>query len=173
MSGNIPPVTTLLNLLEYDKRKLAVSEMQLKNILPEWMMAARSEKLKAILLKYLDYTEAHLTKVSNVIANENILSAVLASHIIKGIIEEAGILFNKCADAEVKDAAILAIVQQINHYKICAYGTATAYAKILGMEEEAEVFHKAEINEKQIDDRLSQLAEYEINSKAKTPIVLP
>lgn len=31
----------------------------------------------------------------------------------------------------------------------------------------------AEVKEKQIDDRLSQLAEHEINIKAKAPIVLP
>ena len=42
----------------------------------------------------------------------------------------------------------------------------------LGMEKQAAIFHEAEINEKQIDDRLSQLAEYEINMKARTPIVL-
>jgi hypothetical protein len=32
--------------------------------------------------------------------------------------------------------------------------------------------HEAEVNEKQIDDRLSQLAEHEINIKAKAPIAL-
>ena len=40
------------------------------------------------------------------------------------------------------------------------------------MEKFAGVFHEAEVNEKQIDDRLSQLAEHEINFKAKAPIVL-
>ena len=36
----------------------------------------------------------------------------------------------------------------------------------------ASVFHEMEINEKHIDDRLSQLAEFEINRKARTPIVI-
>ena len=40
------------------------------------------------------------------------------------------------------------------------------------VEDHAAIFHKAEINEKQIDDRLSQLAEHEINIKAKAPIEL-
>jgi len=43
----------------------------------------------------------------------------------------------------------------------------------LGMEKYAAVFHESEINEKQIDDRLTQLAEHEINIKAKAPIILP
>jgi hypothetical protein len=41
------------------------------------------------------------------------------------------------------------------------------------MEKAAQFFHQAEVNEKQIDDRLSQLALYEINSRAKAPITLP
>ena len=75
--------------------------------------------------------------------------------------------------AEVKDACLLACIQAINHYKISSYGTAAAFAIALGMEKAAAVFHEAEINEKHIDDRLSQLAEYEVNTKAKTPILLP
>jgi hypothetical protein len=40
------------------------------------------------------------------------------------------------------------------------------------MEEAAVAFREAEINEKQIDDRLSQLAEHEINVNARAPIIL-
>ena len=53
------------------------------------------------------------------------------------------------------------------------YGTAAAFAKALGNDKFAAIFHEAEVNEKLIDIRLSQLAEQEINSKAKAPIVLP
>jgi ferritin-like metal-binding protein YciE len=52
------------------------------------------------------------------------------------------------------------------------YGTASAFAMELGMEQHAALFHESEVKEKQVDDRLSQLAGYEINLRAKTPIVL-
>jgi ferritin-like metal-binding protein YciE len=88
-------------------------------------------------------------------------------------IEDANEKLNNCADQQVIDACLLASIQGINHFKISLYGTAAAFAKELGMEKFASVFHEAEVNEKQIDDRLSQLAEHEINISAKTPIVLP
>ena len=72
-----------------------------------------------------------------------------------------------CTDAEVKDACLLACIQAINHFKISMYGTAAAFANALDMEKQAAIFHEAEVNEKQIDDRLSQLAEHEINIRAK------
>jgi hypothetical protein len=40
------------------------------------------------------------------------------------------------------------------------------------MSKYAELFHEAEANEKQIDDRLTQLAEFEINIRAKSPSIL-
>ena len=65
------------------------------------------------------------------------------------------------------------LCHKFNHFKISTYGTAAAFANALNMEKQASVFHEAEVNEKQIDDRLSQLAEHEINIKAKAPIELP
>jgi ferritin-like metal-binding protein YciE len=92
---------------------------------------------------------------------------------MQAFIEDAKEKLENCTDAAIKDACLLASVQAINHFKISTYGTAAAFAKALGMEKSGIVFHEAEINEKQIDDRLSQLAEHEINVEAKSPLVLP
>ena len=104
---------------------------------------------------------------------EKIVSLSLTNRVMKAFIEEAEEKLANCTDAEIKDACLLACIQAINHFKISTYGTAAAFANALGMEKQATFFHEAEVNEKQIDDRLSQLAEHEINIKAKTPIVLP
>ena len=104
---------------------------------------------------------------------QKINSFLEANPVMRAFTEEIENKLDKCADAEVKDACLLAGIQAINHFKISMYGTAAAYANSLGVEKEAAVFHEAEVNEKQIDDRLSQLAEYEINKRARAPIVLP
>ena len=67
----------------------------------------------------------------------------------------------------------MAVVQNINHFKISTYGTAAAFANTLGMSKTAVLFHECEINEKQIDDRLTQLAEFEINNEARNSIAIP
>jgi ferritin-like metal-binding protein YciE len=92
---------------------------------------------------------------------------------MQAFIEDSNEKINSCADPEVKDACLLSCIQAINHYKISIYGTAAAFANELDMENFASFFHESEVNEKQIDDRLSQLAEHEINLKAKTVISLP
>ena len=58
------------------------------------------------------------------------------------------------------------------HFTISSFGTLAAYARQLGMEQAATDFHKAGANENEIDQRLTALAEREINLKAKTPIAI-
>jgi ferritin-like metal-binding protein YciE len=111
-------------------------------------------------------------KLEDFLTNEHISSLSLSNRVVNSFIEEAEDKMNRCADAEVRDACLLACVQALNHYKISMYGTAAAFSNTLGNDKAAAVFHEAEVNEKQIDDRLSQLAEHEINIKAKAPIVL-
>ncbi len=178
MTGNNQNITTLHNLLDYDVLKFARAEIQLKNTLPEWINMAGSLQLKTVLQKYFDFVQQHIQKIEGFFIEgffkeEQISSLNLTNRIMQAFIEEANEKLSNCADNEVRDACLLASVQAINHFKISTYGTAAAFANALGMEKQAAIFHEAEVKEKQIDDRLSQLAEHEVNRKAKTPIVLP
>lgn len=173
MEENNKPIATLRDLLDYNSQKFTAAEIELRNNLPSWIYKAGSVKLKSVLQKYLDVVDEHVQVLSGFFEEEKISSLSVANKIMLAFIEETNEKLNNCADQQVKDACLLACIQGINHFKISLYGTAAAFAKELEMEKFASVFHKAEVNEKQIDDRLSQLAEHEINVTAKTPIVLP
>ena len=172
MTENIQTISTLHNLLDYEAGRFVIAEVQLKKSLSGWISIAGSLKLKNVLQKYQDFIEDHIQKMESFYQEENIISLDISNRIMKAFIDETEEKLNSCTDPEVKDACLLSSVQMINHYKISYYGTAAAFAKTLEMEKYASAFHQAEVNEKQIDDRLSQLAEYEINNRAKTPIVL-
>ena len=172
MATSLNTITTLHDLLDYDARSFTIAEVQLKKVLPEWISTASSLKLKTVLQKYLDHVQQHVKSMEVFFSEENISSLSLTNKVMHAFIEEMNEKLVNCTDPEVKDACMLAQVQAINHYKISVYGTAAAFANALELEKSAAIFHEAEINEKQIDDRLSQLAEHEVNKKAKTPIAL-
>jgi ferritin-like metal-binding protein YciE len=167
-----PNITTLKDLLDYDAQYFVSAEIQLSKILPDWVGKSGSLKLKTVLSRYLDYIQGHIKNMENFIVDEKITSLSLSNPIMKAFIDETIEKLKYCRDNEIQDACLLASVQAINHFKISTYGTAAAFAKTLGMSNYAEIFHEAEINEKQIDDRLNQLAEFEINIKAKAPIAI-
>lgn len=122
-----------------------------------------------MLQKYLGMIEEHIQKIQDFPAKEKPGSASASHRVMQAYLQEADEKLSMGGDAEAKDAILLACVQGINHFKISVYGTAAAYANALRMTAQAEIFHELEVNEKQIDDRLSQLAEFEINLKAQIP----
>ena len=172
MTENNKAITTLHNLLDYDARKFTSAEILLKNSLPEWINKASSVQLKTVLQKYLGFVQQHVQKMEGFFEEEKINSLSLTNRVMWAFIEESEEKLANCTDAAIKDACLLACIQAINHFKISTYGTAATFANALDMEKYAAVFHEAEVNEKQIDDRLSQLAEHEINIKAKAPVLL-
>lgn len=166
-------ITNLLNLLDFEARRFLRGEILLHQQLPEWISAAEAVKLKIVLQKYHDFIQQHIQVLDQFFETEEVVAVSLENRIMQAYIEDARHKLKVCEDAAIKDACLLAAIQAINHYKISAYGTAAAFANALGMEAQAGIFHKAEVDEKQIDDRLSQLAEHEVNQLAKTPIILP
>lgn len=172
MENTTTKITTLHNLLDYDACKFTNAEVQLKNGLQEWVNTATSMQLKNVLHKYLDFVLVHIQKFDDFFEDEKIDSVSTNNRVMQAFIEETNEKLALCNPVEVKDACLLACVQAIIHFKISMYGSAAAFANSLGMEKAATIFHEALINEKHIDDRLSQLAEFEINSKARAPITI-
>jgi ferritin-like metal-binding protein YciE len=172
MSENNHSLTTLHNLLDYDAAKFTSAEIHLRNSLPGWIQITGSFMLKTVLQKYLDFIEQHIKKMEVFFEEEDINALKLNNRIMQAFIDETNEKLEACSDPEIKDACLLACIQTINHYKISVYGTAAAFARTLEMDRHAAIFFEAEGTEKQIDSRLSQLAEYEINNKAKAPVVI-
>jgi len=165
-------IATLQNLLDFEASKFISAEIELKRILPEWIKIAGSLKLKNVLQKYQDLVEQHVQMMEAFYEEEKITLLSIENRITMAYIHDAEDKLKTCSDSAIKDSCLLASIQSINHFKISMYGTAAAFAKTLSLEKAASVFHGFVTNEKQIDDRLSQLAEYEINSKAKSLVEL-
>ncbi len=172
MELNHSPIVTLNNLLDYDINQFYLAEVQLSHHLPVLIERAGSLTFKTIMQKYLEYVRQHVQKFEVFLAEGRAGLPEPGNRIMEAYLDEAEDRLVQCSDPEVKDACLLASLQAINHYKISAYGTAAAFANALGMHNKAHIFHEAEVNEKQIDERLTQLAEQEINLRAKAPFLL-
>ena len=172
MAENNSSITNLHNLMDYDSRKFISAEIKLGTSLTKWINEASSLQLKAVLQRYHDFVKHHVQMLEDFYVTEELISLSYTNRVMQAFIEEADEKLSNCTDTQIKDACLLACIQTINHFKISIYGTSAAFARALEMEKQAAIFHEAEVNEKQIDDRLSQLAEHEINIKAKAPIAL-
>lgn len=69
-------------------------------------------------------------------------------------------------EGEVMDAALISAAQRVEHYEIAAYGCVRTWADLLGESEASSLLDKTLEEEKETDEKLTQLAE-EINVQAK------
>lgn len=84
---------------------------------------------------------------------------------MQALINETRKMAQVCAE-NVRDAALVASIQRIIHYKIAGYGAIASYAKVLGRVEEAELFAALADRDKAIDTELTELAKGTLNPEA-------
>jgi ferritin-like metal-binding protein YciE len=171
MEANLS-INNLQDLLDLNTSQFSSAEIELKRKLLEWANNASSIQLKMIMKKYISFTSQHLQRMDLFLEQEKILSVNRDNPIMLAYIKLIDEKLMICKNPEIKDACILAGIQAICHFKISSYGTAAAYAKLLGLANFAQIFFESEVNEKHVDDELTQLAMYEINTLAMTPLNL-
>jgi ferritin-like metal-binding protein YciE len=69
-------------------------------------------------------------------------------------------------DKEVLDAALIAAAQAIEHYEITRYGSLISWAGALGRDERAKCSRENLKEEKAADEKLTEIAESEVNAEA-------
>jgi ferritin-like metal-binding protein YciE len=86
---------------------------------------------------------------------------------MRAFVHEASRVAENCT-TNVRDVVLIATLQHMVHYLIASYGTIAAHAKVLGLPEQAALFHACAESDRQFDADLSELAKSEVNPAALT-----
>ncbi len=86
---------------------------------------------------------------------------------MEGLIEEANEVIESTEKNEVRDAALIAAAQKVEHYEIASYGTLATLAEQLGYRKAAKLLKETLEEEKATDIKLTDLALNNINKKAE------
>ena len=85
---------------------------------------------------------------------------------MKGLIQEGEEMISAKGDDSVRDAALIAAAQRVEHYEMAGYGTARTFAQRLGLHEAARLLQETLDEEKLADNKLTQIAEGGVNIQA-------
>ena len=88
-----------------------------------------------------------------------------------GILAEVEAVFLSSMPDAVKDAALIATAQRIEHYEMAGYGCVRTYARILGQNEAMTLLNESLQDEGDEDKRLTAIAEGSVNADATTVAV--
>ncbi len=157
---------TLRDLLIEEVADIYDAEHQIIEALPKMKKAAHSDKLKQSFQEHLDVTREQVSRLEQVFEMLGEKPHRKSCKAMKGLIKEGEEMIEEDADRDVKDAGLIAAAQRVEHYEIAAYGTAMAYAKQIGLDDAIKLMSRTLDEEKQTDQKLSQLAESTINVRA-------
>jgi ferritin-like metal-binding protein YciE len=159
-------IKTLDDLFVHQLRDIYYAEQQLVKALPKMAEKATSPQLRQAFQSHLEETKRHVQKVEQVFQMHGVQAKGVDCPAIDGIIKEANEIIGDVADKETLDAALIAAGQAAEHYEITRYGTLIAWAKQLGRPDCASVLEQNLKDEKAADQKLTALAEGNINRKA-------
>jgi ferritin-like metal-binding protein YciE len=157
---------TLHELLVDEIKDLYHAEKQLIKALPKMAKAATHEDLREAFESHLEETREQVTRLEDVFAALNEKVKAKTCEGMAGIIEEGNRLMQEDAEASVLDAGLIAAAQRVEHYEIGSYGTCVAWARLLGLTEVANLLDQTLEEEKAADEKLSAIAESEVNQAA-------
>jgi ferritin-like metal-binding protein YciE len=142
------------------------AETQLLDALPEMAEAASSPNLRKAFETHRQETERQIERLERA---ADMLDAELEGEdceAMEGLVAEAEEIIEDHDEGPLRDAALIAAAQKVEHYEIAAYGTLCALAKAAGMQEVADLLAQTLQEEKATDEKLTQLAESEVNPAA-------
>ncbi len=146
-------------------KDLYSAEKQLTKALPKMAKAATSEELSAGFEEHLEQTQGHVQRLEEIFSMLDEKPTGKKCMGMEGLVKEGAEIMGEDFSDDVMDAALISAAQRVEHYEIAAYGTVCAYADLLGESEQASLLRETLEEEKETDQKLTQLSE-QINVQA-------
>ncbi len=180
----------LNDLLKHEIMDLYSAEEQIIEAMPKMIEKAKSPELKKALREHLKITEEQKNRLDKVKQSfgegdgqgsegeeggekKGFFSRLFGGSGgekckgMEGLITEGEKIMKADIDEEAIDAAIIASAQKIEHYEICGYGTARAFARELQLADVERLLTQTLNEEYTSDNLLTELAVGKLNLKAE------
>ena len=143
------------------------AEQKLVKTLPKLSEAAHSDELRSAFDSHLMETENHVSRIEQAFSLMNEKARSKECPALKGIAEEGEEIIDETENNTAqRDVGLIFAGQKAEHYEIDTYGALVQLAKDMGETEVASLLAETLQEEKNADQKLTELAQGGINSQA-------
>ncbi len=143
------------------------AEKHLLKVLPRMAKAATTDELKELMQEHLQVTQEQISRLEEVFEIMEKKPQAKKCEAMEGITKEGeGIVEDTEAGSLTRDVGLIMAAQKVEHYEIATYGGLAQLAKTLGREDVAELLEETLNEEKEADEKLTSIAENNINFDA-------
>lgn len=159
-------IKTKNDLFVHTLQDIYYAENKITKALPKMIDKSSTPALKEAFQKHLTETEGQMRRLEQVFELHGEKVKGVTCEAIDGILKEAEHLMGDISDDEVRDAAMVASAQAVEHYEITRYGTLATWADELGRSDCAALLRQTLVEEEKTDEALTQLAKSTVNRQA-------
>lgn len=157
---------SLRDLLIDQMEDLYDAEKRLTDALPKMAEASSSPRLRNAFIDHLRETKDHVARLDLAFRHLGHSPGHETCQAMKGLVSEGEEAISAKGDTAVKDAALIAAAQRVEHYEMAGYGTARTFARNLGLTDVANLLQSTLDEEGAADRLLTEIAESHINVQA-------
>lgn len=163
---NQMPNAHLHELFVDELRDMMGGERQLLKGLKTMANQAQSDSLKTAFQMHYEETQTHIERLGEVLKSLGLSNRGKKCKAMEGLLNEAEEILEEFEGDEALDAALIAAAQKVEHYEIATYGCLVTYAKLMEHQEAAELLGQTLNEEKETDEKLTEIAMSEANVSA-------
>lgn len=156
----------LMKLFEDELKDVYWVEKALVKALPKMMKNASHPDLVAAIEQHLAETQEQVEKVEQIFEIIGKKPSAKKCEAMQGILDESTEMMKEADKGAMRDAAIIAGGQKVEHYEIASYGTLRAFAEVLQLDDAVEVLEEILEQEKNADETLTEIAVMAVNLEA-------
>jgi len=150
---------SLRDLYRNQLRMLLSTEQQIVEALPTMIEKATDVQLKQAFQSHLQETNVHVTRLQQILTEELRSAEPIKCKVLAALVSEAQDMIKDTTDTSVRDVALIAAAQRVEHYEIASYGAVRHWAQILGEAEQAALLDKTIQEEGHADQLLTSIAD--------------
>jgi len=159
---------TLRELFHGALKGMFFAERKILDALPKMANAAHSGELRAAFEKHEIESREHVIRLREVFRELGETPHEKYCSGLVGAIQDGQEIALAYKGTQALDAALIAMAQAVEHYEIARYGTLRTWAEQLGLPQSVELLDATLEEEKETDQKLTELAQSEANPRADT-----
>ena len=160
-------IKDLRDLFENELRYIYDCEQKLvKKGLPTMIEHASSPELRNALQQHLEETRSHVNRVERVFSIAGAEAKTSDNDVFDELADCVKDSVSDTEEGSLRDAALIANGNKVEHYEMAVYGTLVSYAQQLGLQQAAQILQETLAEEKAADAKLTQIGESIVNPSA-------
>jgi ferritin-like metal-binding protein YciE len=168
MKGPNMQIASFKDLYITELQELASLEGQLVDALERMAKAASRSSLKNALKRHREQTQAQKQRLETILKKHGAKSQAHTDQAMQALINETEKMIAMVKGDDLRDTALIASGQKVEHYEIAAYGVVASLAGQLDLRDDQRLLHESLKEEKEADAELTELAKSEVNQAAVT-----